>query len=552
VPLTGIQKVENQDVRFLYDVVGVKEWKAYTANSYLIKNSDYVMVEPSPILGEEPTIDLMVPPGYQKWAVSPDPRIVKQRSRLDKNLVRLMAAGTTIPLSSENTIFIPRRSSANDYTGTSICMRILPIIAIEWAYLNAEASGLRRRAAPWTIARMGIEEKWEPSPEEMQAVQDMLVAAEEDPVGAKLVLRNGIELDQVGGHSDIAKWLEQWPVLKEAKLQGLGMNEAFATGEASWSYLESMLSLGMERIRNFRQFIALEVIQEGILAPLAKYNEFYKRSTAEIAHRIRTTKKEAANLDIPSVEWSRSLQPTADRDYLDILEMLEGKGLPVNLRKWAQAGGYDIEEALEGANSDIELRKRLAVYKKQIDAIGGTPAEGEGGGESGGYGEAGFHEVTERLAELPIWNKFPNKEFLTLRKGDLPKLTRYVPLNGHKPGLREWKQVEARMLDDGIRMPKISAFRYLLTRAGVLNAPLSANSVVKVRDHLIKQANGKAPDRTMMREIYWLNHELEKQNVFEPENVSAHVIPTLNTAPWVRPAGPKLLTGEGWEGPTER
>jgi hypothetical protein len=515
----------------------------------IVHDSDYIMVEPSPILGEEPTIDLMVPPGYQKWAVSPDPRIVKQRSRLDKNLVRLMAAGTTIPLSPENTIFIPRKASANDYTGTSLLMRILPIISIEWAYLNAEVTGLRRRAAPWTIAKMGIEDKWEPSPEEMQAVQDMLVAAEEDPTGAKLILRNGIEIDQVGGHSDLAKWLEQWPVLKEAKLQGLGMNEAFATGEASWSYLESMLSLGMERIRNFRQFIALEVIQEGVLAPLAKYNEFYKRTRAEIDHRIRTTKKAVENLDIPSVEWSRSLQPTADRDYLDILEMLEGKGLPVNLRKWAQAGGYDIDEALEGSKSDLELRKRLADYKKQIDAVSGpTPdQEGEEGG-GGGYGEGSFNAITERLAELPIWQKCAGNEFLSLRRGELPQLTRYFKLNGTKPGLKEWKRVEARMLDDGIRMSKIAAFRYLLTRAGVISLPLPPTAAVKVRDHLIREANGKAPDRIMMKEIYWINHELERQNVVEPERVVANVTPTLSTAPWVRPAGPKLLTGDGWEG----
>jgi hypothetical protein len=234
--------------------------------------------------------------------------------------------------------------------------------------------------------------------------------------------------------------------------------------------------------------------------------------------------------------------------------MLEGKGLTVNLRKWAQAGGYDIDEALDGAKSDLELRKRLSSYKKQIDAISGPPPDQEEGAkdEGGGYGEGSFNAITERLAGLPIWKKCADNEFLSLRKGDLPQLTRYFKLNGTKPGIKEWKRIEARMLDEGIRMSKISAFRYLLTRAGVISLPLPPIAAVKVRDHLIRQANGKAPDRIMMKEIYWINHELERQNVIEPERVVANVTPTPGTAPWVRPAGPQLLTGEGWEKPTER
>lgn len=515
----------------------------------IIHDSDYVIVEPSPILGEEPTMDLIVPPQYQRWATSPDPRVVRQRRRIDKNLIRMMAAGATIPLSPENTIFVPRKAAANDDTGTSLSVRILPIIAIEWAYLQSEVTGLRRRAAPWTVVKAGIEDKWEPSPEEMMAIQDMLVAAEEDPVGAKLIFRNGVEIDQIGGHTEIAKWLEQFPSLKEAKLQGLGMNEAFATGEASWSYLESMLSLGMERIRNFRQFIALEVIQEGILAPLARLHEHYKRPQSDLDHRIRTSAKTDDNLDIPSVEWSRSLQPTADRDYLDILDMLEQKGLPIPLRKWAQSGGYDLEEALDGMKSDLELRKTLAEYKKQIKSI--TPKEEEEE-EGGRWGMTLQGQVVEALADLPLWKQTGNNEFMTLRRGELPKLAEYVPLNGRKPGPRDWKKIEARMLDDGIRMTKIQSFRYLLTRSELIDVPLPSETVIAVRDQLLQStSNGRAPNSETMREIYWLNHQLDKANVTSPEKVAPRAIPNQATAPWVRPAGNKLLTGEGYTFPNE-
>jgi len=511
----------------------------------IVHDSDYVLVEPSPIIGEEPTIDLMVPPSYQRWAVNPDPRIVAQRKKLDPKLVQLMAAGATIPLSPENTIFVPRRASAHDVMGTSLLMRILPVIAVEWAYLQAEVTGLRRRAAPWTIAKVGIEDKWEPSPEEMMAIQDMMVAAEEDPTGAKLVFRNGVELESTSAHhTELAKWIEQWSIFKEAKLQGLGMNEAFATGEASWSYLESMLSLGMERIRNFRQFIAVEVLREGLLAPLARLHGYYKRSRAELDHNIRTTPKHEGNLAIPTVEWSRSLQPTADRDYLDILEMLEGKGMPIPLRKWAQAGGYDLEEALDGMQGDLALRKKLAAYNKQVKAISGDDEEDEG--SRWGSFQLRSGSVAAAVAELPVW---ANKdEFLKLRRGEVSRLSEYVEglkVNGKKPGIREWKQVEARMKDDGIHYDKIRSFRYMLSRAGVIDAPLPNKTVVKVRDAILRRNNGRTPDRAMMKEVYWLNHEMERREI-EPEQVSARVLSNTSAAPWVRPATSRLLTGEGY------
>lgn len=519
----------------------------------IVHDSDYVLVEPSPIVGEEPTIDLMVPPQYQRWATSGDPRVIAQRKKLDNRLVRLMAAGATIPLSPANTIFVPRRMSAGDTTGTSLLVRILPVVAVEWAYLQAEVTGLRRRAAPWTIAKAGIEDKWEPTPEELMAIQDMMVAAEEDPVGAKLVFRNGVEIESTSAHhTEMAKWLEQWSVLKEAKLQGLGMNEAFATGEASWSYLESMLSLGMERIRNFRQFIALEVVQEGILAPLARMHGFYKRKQVELDHRVRTTPTTDDNLDIPSVEWSRSLQPTADRDYLDILEMIEGKGIPVTMRKWAQAAGYDLDEALHGTENDLALRKKIAEYDKRKKALG-VGEEDDGGGGGGRWGRA---QVVEALCELPIWQACPTNEFMTLRRGEVSDMASYldsVKVNGRKPGLREWKRIEAQMKSDGVRYSKIRSFRYLMTRAGVLDAPLPDKTVVKVRDHMLKQLNGgrRTPDRRMMTEIYWLNHQMERRSIQDPAEVVSNAIPSISAAPWVRPATPSLLTGAGWSPPDE-
>lgn len=971
----------------------------------IVHDSDWISVEFQPILGEEPMIDLITPPEYRRWALSRDPRAIKARKKLDPRLVRMLAAGSTIPLSSENTLFIPRRASANDVIGTGLPFRILPLVAIEYAYLDAEISGMRRRAAPILYATVGIEGQWEPAPDELAAVQDLLVATEEDPAGAKMAIRNGIELNTVSGYTDIAKYGEQWQWLREAKLQGLGMNEAFATGESSWclpgyslvstskglvqikdvpnwvglstreakrigtislkgsglrlttgegehaasawaysgkklvkrvttdagysldgtdehpvlvlrsnldlewvqiknlrkgdvvalrqgglwptepldltaardhayeaphityrhhharnlqypklpavlsrelasvlgylvsegdctdrdrvifgnvdedvlahyhqchkrvfpdqhlsystvdgssgvpftsvttcswvvreflsqigvglvysdrkevpwsvlrspkshvaaflsalfegdgspyfgieytsyskklasqvqqlllrfniiskleptikeggwrvrisgreniqtfineigfvsstkreavaehlevkrgrerrrwkhlgaivqqhvssvlnerkkgtrylnsqgetvcatvrgwrinrvsptsnkaryllrelkkidsslshkikrlwrlpcvwvevsrikklgikpvydlcvpehesyvangfvvhnSYLESMLSLGMERIRNFRDFITEEVILRGILEPLCKLHGYYKRSRAEIDHRIRTSgRDDDVDLELPRIEWQRSLKPSADRDYLDILNQMEEKGVPITIRQWAQAGGFDLDNALENLDNDIELRKQ--IKSEWTDAKKKIQPEEE---EESRFGSA---RIAAAVAELPVWKE---GEFGRLRRGEVAEVIGKTKGRWGTMTKKAWKRVENQLVHrHNMDYRKVRQFQYLLARAGVLKFPLPAHSIVEVRDVLLERANG-TPNRALMKEIYWLNSQLSKRasdKSIDVESIVKHYngTQTGHTAPWIRPAGKNLLTG---------
>jgi intein/homing endonuclease len=293
------------------------------------------------------------------------------------------------------------------------------------------------------------------------------------------------------------------------------------------SYLESMLSLGMERIRNFRRFIAQEIILEGILAPLARLHGFYKSPQNNADHRIRTATRIDANLDLPTVEWARSLQPTTDRDYLDILVLLQENGLPIPLRKWAQAGGYDIDEAVEGMNEDIALRKRLKYYQEQIEGIGSEALGTEG--IEGEPTEAKAARVRRAL-------RWRGGEFLGLRKPDVER---------HLAGCRfpldqsGWHQLETRLRDSGVHDDSIRALEYGVSRAGLLNRPLSRESIVVVRDELLKTR--PLMSQAVTSDLKYLNRQLDAQ---APSRRNGR--PNLSFT--IPPATPKLLTGEGYAG----
>jgi len=185
---------------------------------------DYVSIKVSPIPSLDPIIDIQPTQDMREWAISSDERIVAQRRDVDPVLVSLMAAGRPIPLAPENTMFLPRRVFSTDYYGTSYLTRIMPFKIYEKALLDASIAGARRRAGPlWHI------KVWPDATDvEMSEVLDLFFAAEEDPIGGKVVTREGVEVIPVGGGAaDFWKLSDEWQFLSEAKMRALGISETF-------------------------------------------------------------------------------------------------------------------------------------------------------------------------------------------------------------------------------------------------------------------------------------------------------------------------------------
>lgn len=77
--------------------------------------------------GQEPEVMIETTEDQQAWATSQDPRVTEQRERIDPELIRLMAAGESIPLKPENTLTLARRAYASDFYGTSWLTNAQPL-----------------------------------------------------------------------------------------------------------------------------------------------------------------------------------------------------------------------------------------------------------------------------------------------------------------------------------------------------------------------------------------------------------------------------------------
>lgn len=354
----------------------------------IIHDPDWIRVTPIPIPGFQPKLDIIPTPDMRSWANSQDPRDVAAQRQIE-DLVRMIRNGQDIPLPQENTFYIPRRASPYDVIGASAYTRIIMFVAYEKALVNATIAASRRRASRIRHITAGLDDIWEPSREELDDISSLFMQADEDPVGAIVVTRTGVTANEVGGGSiqDIVKISDEWQFLLSGKLNALGVSEAFLTGEATFNTMEALLSVFLEKVKAHRKFFEHALIYDKLLKPLAKKHGFVHRTQAELNHRVRVARgEENSKYILPNIQWEKSLRPVADRDYLEILQMMEEKGIPVTKRTWTAAAGFDLESEMEQFSDDLESTRQLVQQKKKLVAIAPDAA---GGGAGGGMDMGG-------------------------------------------------------------------------------------------------------------------------------------------------------------------
>ena len=356
----------------------------------IVHDPDWIKVTPIPIPGFQPKLDIIPTPQMRRWASSEDPRDAASLAEVS-HLVDAIKNGREIPLPAEQSFYLPRKTAPYDTIGASAYTRIIMFVAYEKALINGTIAASKRRLSQIRHITVGLDD-WEPSPQELDGYAGLFMQADEDPVGAIVVTRTGVTANTVGGGSlsDIVKISDEWAFLQAGKLNSLGVSEAFLRGEASYNSLEQLMSVFLEKIRAHRNFFTHYLLIDRILKPLAQKHQFVKRSEAELSHRVRiSSSNNAEDLLLPDFKWEKSLRPTADRDYLEILEFMQGKGLPVTMRAWASAGGINLDSEIQQFDDDLALRKQLASHIKKIQEVAPETMAGSGGGMGGGLGTGG-------------------------------------------------------------------------------------------------------------------------------------------------------------------
>lgn len=402
----------------------------------IVHNPDNLDISKPATINQPIKVDLKPTDEHRQFLESTDPRDQVAKRSLPKSVLRLMAAQQPIPLDPKNTLYLPRKAFPYDVDGMSVYSRVLYLVALERTLFTASILAARRRAGPVTHIQAG-DDDWEPTPNELDALTQGWIEAEEDAVSAVVATRKDVQISRAVSTiaTDLWKISEEAQFIDGGKMKALGISEDLLSGQANYNTMEQSLSIMLERIRSHRTFMTQRVIQGKICRELALANGWFKRKQADLDHRVRTgSDEDEHNLLIPTVAWHKQLRPNSNDAVAALLQTAEEKGLPVTVRDWAGATGFPLEESLDNMKEDLDLRKRLFAYAQEKQKYSSNPQgdlmEQQGGGAQGGdlasmlgapgaEGPAdgtppGNPDATSAAVETPAWQEKINKRVATL------------------------------------------------------------------------------------------------------------------------------------------
>lgn len=217
-------------------------------------------------------------------------------------------------------------------------------------------------------------------------------------------IAGGIVTMNSGG--DFFKWTDILQELNAVKYQALGITEAFLGGEQSIQNMETAMSVFVESLRSNRENLTHQIYYKKLFPLISNLNGFtadQKESTGKDDNKVTSAAKsttermtnlqfklnDTENLLIPRINWHKPLRPEADREYLDMLDLMNEKGVPITLSMWAAAGGISLEQLIRDLPDDKQIRD-------EIKSLVPPPPADEGGG---GFG---FASVMDKAGVKPI------------------------------------------------------------------------------------------------------------------------------------------------------
>ncbi len=398
---------------------------------------DSLTIEPLPFYSQDPIITVKFPPELNNILSRADsPRVQRIREHLGAAVVDKIMTGD-MELDPLSTIFIPRRTFSQNDVGTSYLRRIMPIYLVEKNLFRGTLVESARRQRGILHLTLGDGETWIPTVQDLEFITELFMNADSDPLGAIIATRSGIIVEEHRQGGDFWKSTDFNDSVLSHKLRALGISEAFLSGDASYATGDAALSVFIDTIRNFRDMMTRKLFYNKLFPLISLINGFTtKNNKLTIQENLisQLTSEEAltqlndnSKLLIPSVHWTKQLKPEGDSQYIELLNVLTEKGVPVPLRALAAAGGMDLDALIKQQDEDIDMRKRVAEYLKKISAL--TPKQ---------EGEEGLSSAAEDVLE-------ENADFLALASADPTGTTRSSVLasGGKLPILsRDFSEVE--------------------------------------------------------------------------------------------------------------
>ena len=149
--------------------------------------------EESPLLSQDPVITAKVSRRFDEFLNNTSPEWNNLRKVVPSQLLNALKSGEFV-LDPLSTLHLARRTFPSDKP-VSYLKRCLPIYMLEKVLYRGTLFELSRRQRANVLVTAG-DDIWEPTPEELTAIANLFQQSDLDPMGALIVTRNGINIQE--------------------------------------------------------------------------------------------------------------------------------------------------------------------------------------------------------------------------------------------------------------------------------------------------------------------------------------------------------------------
>ena len=348
--------------------------------------ADDLKIEPLPFYSQDPIITVKFPQQLREILSRDTPRMKRMKEHLGAEIINKITEGE-LELDPLSTIYIPRRTFTRSDRGVSYFRRILPLYLIEKNLFRGTLVESARRQRGILHLSLGDGDQWVPSVQDMEFMTELFMNADSDPIGAIIATRSGVMVEELRQGGDFWKSTDFADSVLAHKLRALGISEGFLSGDANYDTSGNALTVFLDMIRSHRENMTRKLFYETLFPMISLINGFtIKNGRINIQPDLMSTVNseealhqlnDGSKLFIPSVQWTKQLKPEGDTAYIELLNTLTEKGVPVPLRALAAAGGLDLETLLRQQDEDLDIRKKVSEYVKRIAALNPAPQAGD-------------------------------------------------------------------------------------------------------------------------------------------------------------------------------
>lgn len=273
-------------------------------------------------------------------------------------IVKMIMAGAPIPLDNRNVSHIKYCDNGYNKYGIGMVRRLFPILAYKTKLMTAQWIIAERLILPIKVAKVGSDER-PASAGDLADINTKLAQVANDP-NLTLVTHHAFDLDWFGASGKIMQLTNEFEIISQEILDGLGVNKVLLNGEGpTYSSAAIGVEVMIDKLDAWRGELS-EWVEQKIYLPVAKMQGFIEKNEWGEYEYI-----------YPRIKW-------------DIMHLRDMQQMRTFMLQLHEKGTISTQTMLKAFDIDYDQEVELLRYERAKGAQSGAQPQG---GMGGGFGE---------------------------------------------------------------------------------------------------------------------------------------------------------------------